>query len=98
MYDLIIIGAGPAGLTAAIFAGRSRLNTLLIEKMAVGGRILMSESIENYPNDCVKCGGKGIAKPIMSCCMCKGKKKQEYEESYEETCPTCKGSGFVNNW
>lgn len=49
MYDLIIIGAGPAGLTAALYAGRSRLNTLLIEKMAVGGRILMSESIENYP-------------------------------------------------
>lgn len=49
MHDLIIIGAGPAGLTAALYAGRSRLDTLLIEKMAVGGRILMSESIENYP-------------------------------------------------
>jgi thioredoxin reductase (NADPH) len=49
MYDLIIIGAGPAGLTAALYAGRSRLNTLLIEKMAVGGLILMSETIENYP-------------------------------------------------
>jgi thioredoxin reductase (NADPH) len=49
MYDLIIIGAGPAGLTAAIYAGRSLLNTLLIEKMAVGGLILMSETIENYP-------------------------------------------------
>lgn len=48
-YDLIIIGAGPAGLTAALYAGRSRLNTLLIEKMAVGGIILMSETIENYP-------------------------------------------------
>jgi thioredoxin reductase (NADPH) len=47
--DLIIIGAGPAGLTAALYAGRSRLNTLLIEKMVVGGRILMSETIENYP-------------------------------------------------
>ena len=47
--DLIIIGAGPAGLTAALYAGRSRLNTLLIEKLAVGGRILMSETIENYP-------------------------------------------------
>lgn len=47
--DLIIIGGGPAGLTAALYAGRSRLNTLLIEKMAVGGRILMSETIENYP-------------------------------------------------
>ncbi|MCX5694615.1 MAG: thioredoxin-disulfide reductase, partial [Candidatus Omnitrophica bacterium] len=48
-HDLIIIGAGPAGLTAALYAGRSRLDTLLIEKMAVGGRILMSETIENYP-------------------------------------------------
>lgn len=49
MHDLIIIGGGPAGLTAAIYAGRSRLDTLLIEKMALGGRILMSETIENYP-------------------------------------------------
>ena len=47
--DLIIIGAGPAGLTAALYAGRSRLNTILIEKLVPGGRILMSESIENYP-------------------------------------------------
>ncbi len=49
MHDLIIIGGGPAGLTAALYAGRSRLDTLLIEKMSLGGRILMSESIENYP-------------------------------------------------
>jgi len=49
MYDLIIIGSGPAGLTAALYAGRSRLKTLLLEKMAVGGLILMSETIENYP-------------------------------------------------
>jgi thioredoxin reductase (NADPH) len=49
MHDLIIIGAGPAGLTAALYAGRSRLDTVLIEKAAPGGRILMSEKIENYP-------------------------------------------------
>ena len=49
MYDLIIVGAGPAGLTAALYAGRSRLNTLVLEKMAVGGRILTSETIENFP-------------------------------------------------
>lgn len=49
MYDLIIIGAGPAGLTAALYAGRSRLNTIILEKMNVGGRILMTESIENFP-------------------------------------------------
>lgn len=49
MYDLIIIGAGPAGLTAALYAGRSRLKALILEKMIPGGRILMSETIENYP-------------------------------------------------
>ncbi|MDD5692083.1 MAG: thioredoxin-disulfide reductase [Candidatus Omnitrophica bacterium] len=49
MHDLIIIGGGPAGLTAALYAGRSRMDTLLIEKMSLGGRILMSEMIENYP-------------------------------------------------
>jgi len=49
MHDLIIIGAGPAGLTAALYAGRSRLDVLMLERMAVGGMILMSETIENFP-------------------------------------------------
>jgi thioredoxin reductase (NADPH) len=49
MHDLIIIGAGPAGLTAGLYAGRYRLKTLLLEKMAVGGQIIMSTDIDNYP-------------------------------------------------
>lgn len=49
MYDLIIIGAGPAGLTAALYAGRYRLNTLVLEKMMPGGQIVLSHIIENYP-------------------------------------------------
>lgn len=49
MYDLIIIGAGPAGLTAGLYAGRYRLNTLILEKALAGGRILMTETIENFP-------------------------------------------------
>jgi len=49
MYDLIIIGGGPAGLTAALYAGRSRLKTLLLEKLSLGGQILKSEFIENFP-------------------------------------------------
>lgn len=49
MYDLIIIGAGPAGLTAALYAGRSRLKTLVLERMAPGGRILLTETIDNFP-------------------------------------------------
>jgi thioredoxin reductase (NADPH) len=49
MYDLIIIGAGPAGLTAGIYAGRFRLSTLILEKMSVGGQIITSADIENFP-------------------------------------------------
>ena len=49
IYDVIIIGAGPAGLAAAIYAGRSRMSTLLIEKLADGGQIATTNEIENYP-------------------------------------------------
>lgn len=48
-YDLVIIGAGPAGLTASIYAGRARLDAVVLEKLAPGGQILLSERIENYP-------------------------------------------------
>jgi len=49
MHDLIIIGSGPAGLTAGLYAGRYRLNTLIFEKMNIGGQITLSPTIENYP-------------------------------------------------
>jgi thioredoxin reductase (NADPH) len=49
LYDLIIIGAGPAGLTAGLYAGRYRLKTLILEKMVIGGQILSSPTIENFP-------------------------------------------------
>ncbi len=48
-YDIIIIGAGPGGLTAAIYAGRSRLDTAVIEKLAPGGQIAVSDRVDNYP-------------------------------------------------
>jgi thioredoxin reductase (NADPH) len=48
-YDVIIVGAGPAGLTAGLYAGRYGLKTLLLEKMVPGGQILLSERIENFP-------------------------------------------------
>jgi len=48
-YDLVIIGAGPAGLTAGIYAARARMNVLLLEKSVPGGQILITDWIENYP-------------------------------------------------
>ena len=49
LYDLIILGAGPAGLSAALYAGRACLKTLLIEKAMPGGQITLTNDIENYP-------------------------------------------------
>ncbi len=49
IYDIIIVGGGPAGLTAGLYASRARLKTLLIEKIALGGQVTKSEQIENYP-------------------------------------------------
>jgi thioredoxin reductase (NADPH) len=49
MYDLIIIGGGPAGFTAGIYAQRYALKTLLIEKASLGGQVMTTDIIENYP-------------------------------------------------
>ena len=48
-YDLVIIGGGPAGLTAGLYAARARLNVILIEKIVPGGQVIISDLIENYP-------------------------------------------------
>ena len=49
MYDIIIIGAGPAGMTAAIYACQARKKVLLLEKEAFGGQILKADKVKNYP-------------------------------------------------
>lgn len=49
IYDLLILGAGPAGLTAAIYGARARLSVLVIEQMLSGGQIATTEKVENYP-------------------------------------------------
>src|SRR2546427_9837808 len=48
-YDVVIIGGGPAGLTAALYAGRARVRTVLLERGAPGGQLLNTEAIEDYP-------------------------------------------------
>lgn len=55
-YDVIIIGGGPGGLTAAIYAGRANLKTLLIEKGGYGGRITETAEVTNYPGTTMATG------------------------------------------
>ena len=49
MYDIVVIGAGPAGMTAALYAARADRKVLLLEKESFGGQIVFSPKIENYP-------------------------------------------------
>ncbi|WP_443965247.1 NAD(P)-binding protein [Ruminococcus sp.] len=50
MFDIIIIGSGPAGMTAAIYARRASLDALVLEKDAMGsGQIAVTEQVDNYP-------------------------------------------------
>lgn len=48
-YDLVVLGAGPAGLTAGMYASRDKLKTLIIEKQFPGGQVAITEFVENYP-------------------------------------------------
>lgn len=49
IYDVAIIGSGPAGLTAGLYAGRARMNTIIIEKEKAGGQIVTTDEVENFP-------------------------------------------------
>ena len=60
MYDVVIIGAGPAGLTAALYASRAELSVLILDKDAPGGKLLKTAEVENYP------GTKVITGPDMA--------------------------------
>lgn len=49
MYDIIVVGGGPAGITASIYAKRAGMNTIIFEKMGAGGQIMLTDTVENYP-------------------------------------------------
>jgi thioredoxin reductase (NADPH) len=86
MYDVIIAGAGPAGMTAALYTSRARMSTLMVEKALPGGQMTKTEDIENYP------GFEHILGPDLSAKMFEHSKKfgteyirgniQEIREAY----------------
>ena len=68
MYDIIIIGAGPAGLTAAIYARRADKSVLVIEKETFGGQITYSPKVENYPG-MISVSGNELAELMVTQAM-----------------------------
>lgn len=60
IYDVIIIGAGPAGLAAGLYASRARLNTLIIEKDGEGGQIATTDEVANYPGSIENASGPSL--------------------------------------
>lgn len=78
-YDLIVVGAGPTGMTSAMFAGRSHLKTLLIERMVPGGQIATTSTVENYPGFT-----DGIEGPDLSEAMLEHAKKWGATTTFNE--------------
>lgn len=76
MYDVIVIGAGPAGMTAALYASRSNLSVLMIERGAPGGQMNNTAEIENYP------GFETIMGPELAFKMYEGVNKFGTENAY----------------
>jgi thioredoxin reductase (NADPH) len=61
MYDTIIIGGGPAGLSAGLYASRSRMKTLIIERAKYGGQATTTDELENYPGSIEECTGTALS-------------------------------------
>ena len=61
IYDTIIIGGGPAGLSAGLYAARSRINTVIIERAKYGGQATTTDELENYPGSIENCTGTTLS-------------------------------------
>lgn len=88
IYDVIIIGAGPAGMTAAVYTSRANLSTLMIERGIPGGQMANTEDVENYP------GYESILGPDLSNKMFEHAKKFGAEYAYGDIKEVIDGKEF----
>ena len=88
IYDVIIIGAGPAGMTAAVYASRANLSTLMIERGIPGGQMANTEEVENYP------GFETILGPELSTKMFEHAKKFGAEYAYGDVAEIIDGEEY----
>ncbi|CAM4143635.1 thioredoxin-disulfide reductase [Lederbergia lenta] len=88
IYDVIIVGAGPAGMTAAVYASRANLSTLMIERGMPGGQMANTADVENYP------GFEHILGPDLSTKMFEHAKKFGAEYAYGDIKEVVDGKEF----
>lgn len=88
IYDVIIIGAGPAGMTAAVYTSRANLSTLMIERGIPGGQMANTEEVENYP------GFEMILGPELSTKMFEHAKKFGAEYAYGDVSEIINGEAY----
>ncbi|WP_107943274.1 thioredoxin-disulfide reductase [Metasolibacillus fluoroglycofenilyticus] len=88
IYDVVIIGAGPAGMTAAVYASRANLSTLMIERGIPGGQMANTEEVENYP------GFDHILGPELSTKMFEHAKKFGAEYAYGDVTEITDGEQY----
>lgn len=94
IFDLIIIGGGPAGLTAGLYASRAKLKCVLLEKAVPGGQVLFTDAIENFP---------GFSKPVNGTDLVSEMVKQaerfgltiENDEALKVSRPSSADKGFI---
>ena len=94
IYDVMILGAGPAGLAAGLYAGRSKLSVLILEKGIDGGQIAITHDIENYPGQHKVDGmsGQELVAPMTEQC------KKFGCERVSDTITACDFSGTIKKF
>lgn len=85
MYDIIVIGGGPAGLTAAVYARRAGKSVLILEKAALGGQITWSPKVENFPS-VVSISGTDLGDRMAEQAMAQGAEVEIEEVTGIEDC------------